>query len=201
MSDENSNWVVLKFGGTSVSTRENWENILSVIKRRKSEGYAVCVVHSALSGISNTLEEIIDRAPEGNCNELVEAVKEKHCRLAEELNVSVEDLLNDDFDEFEHIVKGIELIGEASFRVQARLLAMGELMATKIGATFLKDQLGEAVWFDARKLIKTVNQKNVNERSHILSAVSPIDYDSSARDALASAGSLLVTQGFIGSDR
>lgn len=200
MSDENSNWIVLKFGGTSVSTRENWENILSVIERRKSEGYSVCVVHSALSGISNTLQEIIDRAPEGNCKDLVEKVKEKHHRLGADLGVSVDEMLKEDFDEFEHIVKGIELIGEASYRVQARLLAMGELVATKIGAAFLEEQLGEAVWFDARKLIKTVNQKNVNERSNILSAVSPIEYDATARKALDKAGSVLVTQGFIGSD-
>lgn len=200
MSNESSNWIVLKFGGTSVSSKENWENIVSVIKERKAEGFSVCIVHSALSGISNLLEEIIEKAPEGDFEDLIQTVKEKHRALGRALDLPVDELLEEDFEEFEHIVKGIELIGEASYRVRARLLSMGELMSTKLGSAYLQRELGAASWLDARELIKTVPQKNASERSQIISAVSPSNYDQAVFDRVNEAGSLVVTQGFIASD-
>lgn len=200
MSQESSNWIVLKFGGTSVSSLENWQNILSVVENRRAEGYSVCIVHSALSGVSNLLEEIIEKASAGDGSDLVEEVKRRHYEVGEKLDLPVGELLKEDFEEFEHIVKGIELIGEASYRVHARLLAMGELMATKLGAAYLQKEMGEAAWLDARKLIKTVAQKNVSERSQIISAVSSSEFDPEVRDAFEQSGDLAVTQGFIGSD-
>lgn len=200
MSQKNSNWIVLKFGGTSVSTLENWQNILSVIKRRRAEGYSVCIVHSALSGISNSLQKIINEADNDSSSHLVESIKQHHFKLGEELNVPADELLKKSFEELEHVVKGIELIGEASFRVQARLLALGEIMATKLGRAYLQQELGEVSWLDARNLIKTVKQPNASERSEIISAVSLSEYDSQVTEALNEAGPVIVTQGFIGSD-
>ena len=101
----------MKFGGTSVSSLENWENILSEIKRRKQEGYSVCVVHSALSGISDKLEAVIERAPEKDAFQLVEEIKDQHYLLGERLGLSAEELLEEEFSTLDHIVKGIRLIG------------------------------------------------------------------------------------------
>lgn len=202
MSEEDTGrkWIVLKFGGTSVSTVESWQNILSVIRERRDDGYSVCVVHSALSGISDSLEEIIERAPRNTTGDLVEQVKERHYQLGKALDLPVDELLKEDFDELEHIVRGIELIGEASYRVQARLLAMGELMATRLGAAYVRRELGEGTWIDSRECIRTSVLKNVSERSLILSAVSETDFDGSVLKRLNEAGGLVVTQGFIGSD-
>src|SRR5690625_1900260 len=184
MSNEDTKWVVLKFGGTSVATVENWENIISVIRQRREEGFSVCVVHSALSGISDSLEEIIEHAPGNNTGGLVQQVKERHYKLGNALELPVDELLGEDFHELEHLVKGIELIGEASYRVQARLLAIGELMATKLGAAYVRRKLGEASWIDSRDYITTRAFKNVSKRSLILSAVSATDFDESVRDRL-----------------
>ncbi|TYP92787.1 aspartate kinase [Fodinibius salinus] len=200
MTKRSGNFIVLKFGGTSVSSLSNWQNIVSVVKQKQSEGYNVCLVHSALSGISNKLQAIIEKASQGNFDPLLSSIIERHISLADDLGLNAEDLLEDDFQELEHIVKGIELIGEASYRVQARLLAMGELMATKLGAAYLQKELGEAIWLDARNHIKTIPQKNVSERAQILSAVSSTDTDPHVASAIEEAGSLVVTQGFIGSD-
>ncbi|HEX6982945.1 MAG TPA: bifunctional aspartate kinase/diaminopimelate decarboxylase [Balneolaceae bacterium] len=200
MSDKQANWLVLKFGGTSVSTLKNWRNIQSIIRQRKSEGFSICVVHSALSGISDKLQQIINQAPDGSADKMVEAVKSRHRKLGKELKVPVDELLKKDFSELEKVVKGIELIGEADYRVQARLLAMGELMATKLGAAYLKQEFEQAVWLDARKIIKAVKQKNASEKADILSAVSSDDFNPGVLETLNNAGDLIVTQGFIGSD-
>lgn len=200
MSNERSNWVVLKFGGTSVSTVESWQNIISVIKNRKEKGFAVCVVHSALDGVSNQLQEVIERAKDGEPDDLLDNIEQRHVQLGRQLNVDAEKLLEKDFIQLEHLVKGIGLIGEASYRVQARLLAMGELMATRLGAAYVDKELGGTQWLDARNLIRTIPQKNASEHSLLLSAVSKVEYDENVLRQLNEAGSLVVTQGFIASD-
>lgn len=200
MSGERSKWIVLKFGGTSVSSLENWKKIASVVKKRRNKGYNICIVHSALSGISNMLEEIISHPSEHHISDQAKHIKQRHIELGHVLDVAVEEVLADDFKELEQIVKGIELIGEASYRVQARLLAMGELMATKIGNAYLQQKLEGVQWVDARNHIKTIVRKNATERSRIISAVSTTDYDQSVYEAMEKAGPVVVTQGFIGSD-
>ena len=48
-------WVVLKFGGTSVSNLANWRNIAAIVNDRRASGLRVIVVHSAVSGITDRL--------------------------------------------------------------------------------------------------------------------------------------------------
>ena len=51
-------WVVLKFGGTSVSSLASWRNVAGVVRERIDAGEAPVVVHSALSGITNALLKV-----------------------------------------------------------------------------------------------------------------------------------------------
>ena len=56
-------WIVLKFGGTSVSRRHRWNTIGKLAKQRADEqGARVLVVVSALSGVTNELTAIADGA-------------------------------------------------------------------------------------------------------------------------------------------
>ena len=49
-------FVVLKFGGSSVSSKETWDSIFDVLTQRSKE-FRPFVVCSALSGISDTLSD------------------------------------------------------------------------------------------------------------------------------------------------
>lgn len=197
---EQDKWIVLKFGGTSVSGRENWNHIVDVVSRRRKEGCRVCIVHSAISGISNKLQEIIEQAPKGGYEALVDSIKNRHRDLAQSLDLNAEALLGEYFVELDQLVKGIALVGEASFRVQAKLMALGELMATTLGAEFLKAQNIEAGWLDARKLLKSIPQKNASEKALILSAICDDQEDKDLQKMLAGKGDIIITQGFIASD-
>ena len=54
-------WIVLKFGGTSVSRRHRWDTIGRLMKRRaEEEGAKVLVVVSAVSGVTNELQAVCD---------------------------------------------------------------------------------------------------------------------------------------------
>ena len=53
-------WVVIKFGGTSVSTRPRWENIARIAAAHRARGRRVLVVVSALSGVTDLLKRIAE---------------------------------------------------------------------------------------------------------------------------------------------
>lgn len=201
MSKNSKKFIVLKFGGTSVSSRENWNHIAGVVQQRKKDGYRVCVVHSALSGISNKLQEVIDRAPSEDYESLVEEIKQVHCNLARDLELDAGELLTEYFLELEQLIKGIALVEEASYRVQAKLMALGELMATTLGAAFLNKQNIGTAWLDARELLKTVPQKNASDKALVLSAICDDRADENLKKKLAAQGDTMITQGFIASDQ
>ena len=58
-------WVVLKFGGTSVSSRECWETSGQMASGHLQKGRRPLIVCSALSGVSNVLESLPAQAMEG----------------------------------------------------------------------------------------------------------------------------------------
>ena len=53
-------WVVLKFGGTSVSTRARWDKIAAIAHAWREQGKHVLIVVSALSGITDKLKALCD---------------------------------------------------------------------------------------------------------------------------------------------
>lgn len=197
---EQKPWIVLKFGGTSVSSRNNWEHIADVVAERKQQGYRICLVHSALSGISNKLHEVIRLAPSGRHEALVADIKGLHRSLAEDLDLDADALLGPYFSDLDQLVKGIALVEEASYRVQAKVMALGELMATTLGAAYLNKQGLEVNWLDARSLLQAVPQKNASEKSLLLSALCDYGVDEKLQERLAKDGDICLTQGFIGSD-
>lgn len=54
--------IVSKFGGTSVSTRDNWDNILKIAKQHIDNDLKPIIVCSAISQASNNLEKMVDEA-------------------------------------------------------------------------------------------------------------------------------------------
>jgi len=56
-----SDWIVLKFGGTSVSSLANWRNIAKVTAARRAEGVRVLIVHSAITGITAQFPAVLNR--------------------------------------------------------------------------------------------------------------------------------------------
>ena len=83
-----SPWVVLKFGGRSVSTAENWAIIAKLIRERLDEGVRPVVVHSALVGVSNALIALLDAAAAGgDTDERLAKIRAQHDALAKSLGV------------------------------------------------------------------------------------------------------------------
>lgn len=189
--------VVMKFGGTSVASPKNWEIIARLARKHMADGERVLIVHSALSGVSNMLESLPLQALGGIGEQAVTAIKDKHISFAREAGLDAATLLAERFATLDRLAGGIALIGEASGRVRAELMALGELMASDLGLALLR-RLGMTVeGLDARTVLKAANESG-DTRSWLDNMV-----DESPDDLLAArlaAHDAVLTQGFIASN-
>jgi len=192
-----SRWVVMKFGGTSVSSAETWRTIAGLIRRRLDEGLLPVVVHSAIKGVSNLLEGLL-YAPHGeNPAATLEPIRQRHLELAESLGLDAQALIGEHLDELDQLFAGVRLLREVSDRVHVRVMALGELMATKIGAEYLRIEGLPVTWLDARDLLTSSPRSGTERTSDYLSAVCDYQADPSLQQRLAEVGGVVLTQGFI----
>ncbi|HEY2591798.1 MAG TPA: hypothetical protein VGI35_09430, partial [Steroidobacteraceae bacterium] len=158
-------WNVLKFGGTSVSSAANWRNIAQVVAARRADGDRVLVVHSAITGITDRLEKLLAAAHQGSHAEVLAAIEERHRALAAELGIEVGPELERHFAELGQIAAGAALVGEVSDRIRARVMAAGELMATDLGARYLRHAGLPVDWLDARTLLIAEARRGASARA------------------------------------
>ena len=190
----------MKFGGSSVSDRASWERICEQVLARQAEGYQPVIVHSAITGVTGQLDNLLTDAVAGGYARLLENISTRHLQLAADLDLDGETLLHGYLSELEKISAGIALVGEVSYRLQARVLAFGELMATTLGASYLRERKINAEWWDVRDILQSDPKTNSNERARYLAATCTFAPDSQLQEEFARSGAVIVTQGFIARD-
>jgi bifunctional diaminopimelate decarboxylase / aspartate kinase len=192
-------WLVLKFGGTSVSSLPNWNNIARIAAERAASGARVLIVHSAFCGITDRLERLLDAAIGQAQEEELRAIEERHRSLAAELGVPLGTEVERQLAELREIAAGIALVGEVSDRTRARVMAAGELMATHIGARWLSARGLAVAWADVRTMLRAERQ-GASAKASVLSAVCGFAPDAALRARLGEGAPIVLTQGFIASD-
>jgi len=193
--ENTQNWIVLKFGGTSVKSLADWRVISKQIKAVRKQKKRVLIVHSAVSGMSNDLEELIEKSVLGQGDSLLSSIKDRHIQLGDELGLDSAKLLAPFFEELNRLNAGLALTGDASPRLCARILAQGELMATTMGAAWLNKNGVNCTWLDARDILQARPVKGING---YLSADCGHKDDPDLRQKLDDDQiEIVVTQGFI----
>ena len=195
-------FVVLKFGGTSVSTADRWQTIADQARSRAAAGEFPVVVCSALSGVSNLLEKAAALAPKGEHHAVVQQIVALHRDLAANMGIELPATVQELCDELERTTHGAALLGDMNPRIEARLMAMGELMSTRLGEAFLSRQL-RCRWMDARTLLLAngTADEAPSARRHYLSSVCDYAPDPQRmREVGAQDVDLVLTQGFIAAD-
>ena len=193
-------WVVLKFGGTSVSTAANWQRIAQIVRQRSLDGTHVLIVHSALSGITDRLERLLEGALAGAHTPILDDIENRHRALAADLGVAVGDTVQRHFDDLRQLAAGVALVREVSARTRARVMSTGELMATELGAAYLRAQGLDVRWADARRLLRADEREGASAKARALSATCEFAPDDGLARELAAASRIAITQGFIASD-
>jgi len=191
---ENPNWVVLKFGGTSVSGRPQWQTIASLLQQRLAEGKRVLLVCSAVAGVTNRLTELADSPAEKG----VEEILDTHRALAAELGVSCETWLE---QARRRMLGCLSLLQQANdSAARADLLAVGEWLSTKIGAEFLKALL-PVDWLDIREHFKARYEPELSEARQWLSASCAPGLDANLQATCSALQPVVITQGYVAANR
>ena len=192
-------WVVLKFGGTSVSRRNRWDTIGALAAKRMAEDDArVLVVVSALSGVTNELQAIASGPLEaGELAARIDALVHRHRAFCVELDLDPDVVL----------AERLAALGALSddprthtrpLDWQAEVLAQGELLSSTIGAAYLRTQGLDFGWCDARDWLDAIALPNQGEWATRLAVNCRIDGDAGFRTRFAAQPArMLLTQGFI----
>ncbi|MBW7929738.1 MAG: bifunctional aspartate kinase/diaminopimelate decarboxylase [Gammaproteobacteria bacterium] len=190
-------WIVLKFGGTSVASARNWAGIHELLVERIAAGYRPIVVHSALAGVSNRIQDALARVGREDVDEQLSAIEAAHLELAREMGVDGPALIGGYLAELAQLFAGMRLTGEVTPRLHARAMAMGELMSTTLGAAWLCSRGLETTWLDARRLLRAVEQPHATLRARFINARCAFDVDPAVQQACREARGVVLTQGFI----
>ncbi len=197
MPDHNPAWVVLKFGGSSVSHAGNWHNILLVLRERIAAGMRPVIVHSALSGVTDRLEALLPAAITGEHAAVLGAIGQLHLDLADALAISPGSRYDAFFRELAQIAAALNRTGRLNDATRARVMAMGELLATALGAAYLNSQGMAAAWIDARQVLRAGRRENATAQAEFLSATCDFSPDGTLQTSWRNLTGVIVTQGFI----
>lgn len=123
--------MVLKFGGTSVSSLAKWQTIASIVQQKIEQGQQVLLVHSAASGITNLLTEKITAN-----RSIHQAVTTVLTDLATELGVDTQRL-----EPALQPLRALDAKDTLNSWEQAQLLSLGELGTHLLATAYLQQQL------------------------------------------------------------
>lgn len=154
-----SNWVVAKFGGSSVKDAASMLRVSGIVD---SNPYIKIVVISATQNTTNHLENVAQAALKKDSalvDKLVDQLNTRHSEMAQELYCSseVRDRVSEIAKEAKAIAETIANEGEIKKDTMDELYAVGERISSLIMSDLLKLRLPErdVRLLDARSIIKT----------------------------------------------
>lgn len=191
---------VLKFGGTSVGSIESIDQTLNILTQYAQNGTKYAVVFSAMGGLTNLLISTSVKASvkDVSYTEDLKAFEDKHFEVirahiaaSEQSQIlgAVKGMIND----LEDVLQGVFLIKELSKKSLDFILSHGERINTFILSKIAQIRGVDAVYLDARTLIKT--------NSNFGSAKVNFDLtNKNIKDFFASTDKVAFITGFISSD-
>jgi len=148
-------WAVLKFGGTSVASARHWRSITGILEDRLSNNERPVVVCSAVAGVSNSLEDLLDAVARGQATPpSLEELRERHLELGRDLGLDIETLVDASLEDLARLVREAHRCEEIHPALRAEVLATGELLSTRIAVRWLESQGFRVAWIDARDLLR-----------------------------------------------
>jgi len=182
----------MKFGGSSVAARAQWEVIASLARSRRLEGHRVLLVCSAVAGVTDRLTALAERpAARDALTELIDL----HRTLGRELGLYERDWLAPARDLIETSLGAVGQDPTPASR--AALLATGEWLSTRMGALFLRQNGLDIAWVDAREALQTESEPDLSPARRWLSAGCAAGADSVLNTRWSDLGDILITQGFV----
>lgn len=190
-------WIVVKFGGTSVSTRPRWDTICRIARDWHAQGKRVLIVVSALSGITDKLKAIAESGGDAARRQSLHAeILARHEAMFAELGLDDRATLQYWLDRLAALSSDARA-ETGALAWQAEVLALGEQLSSTLGAAYLGTQGLPARWLDARQHLLAQALPNQTAWGSYLSASVPAAPDPALAAALAAQGEVFISQGFM----
>lgn len=159
------NWVVHKFGGTSVGSAECIRKCVDIIKPELSTN-RVAVVVSAMGGkpkVTDLLLEIVHAAAQGKQSEVLQKtdlIRSKHYECVADLlssspatMQSIIDMVNKDLSDIMDLLRAVQLMKTAHEQILELVSGYGEIWSASIISAFLKLEGLPFVLLNARDVL------------------------------------------------
>lgn len=194
--------IVMKFGGTSVEDSDAIKRLAEIVRAEIPRGPIVFV--SACAGVTNQLLRIAELSAAGKKDEasdLIAAIRGRHEKLVDEVIASElpKNYLKGKISVYAHELKNlsqaISVLGEVTNRSRDAIASYGERLSSMIVAQALEESSLKTSLVDAREFMIT------NERYTKATPNFSVVEEKAKKVLLTrvSEGSIVVTQGFIGS--
>jgi aspartokinase/homoserine dehydrogenase 1 len=165
--------ILLKFGGSSLADEKCISHVAKIIIETSKKD-AVCVVLSAMKGVTDSLITCARNAEKGDNHyrDQYLKIKQKHIDALSSLVTGENrkkalNSMEDMFKDLSDILHGIQLIQECSLRSMDLVMSFGERLSCLLMSCFLNDKGFPAEMVDAREII-------VTDASHGAALVLPV---------------------------
>ncbi|MCR8667728.1 bifunctional aspartate kinase/homoserine dehydrogenase I [Aestuariibaculum sp. M13] len=176
---------VLKFGGTSVGSSKNINNVINILENYSKNDTIACVV-SAVGGITDKLLLAGKQAQnkEQQYIDTFNLIKDIHFNIINELNLgnssSIISFVDEKLNALKSLLDGIFLINELSPKTSDKLVSFGELLSSYIIAETMKNRGISANSKNSQELIVTNSNFTKAEVKYDLTNKNIQDYFNSA---------------------
>src|SRR5262249_13511717 len=145
--------LVLKFGGTSISSAANIKHVAGFVKSLSKQHKIVCVF-SAITGITDDLIKItnlIQNRKKDAVNNLAKKIIKNHVQISNDcvknpkIRKELVNKMTADLAELQELLHGMLLLGEVTPRSSDYLISFGERLSINLVAAALNDLGTKAV--------------------------------------------------------
>jgi len=179
----------MKFGGTSVGSKEAITRTIGIVKGRLNERPVVVV--SAMSKVTDMLYKIADAAAAGeDCTDLLSQLRDRHFNVIDEL------LFEDEIRRVQAHEAVNQLIAVMPLQpvVKAGIISTGELLSSTVIGYVMNSWGIRTAWVDVREMMVLVGDplKAAPDQDELCRKAPKVV------DAAMSTNEAIITQGFIG---
>lgn len=157
------NWVVHKFGGSSIKGLDRFEHVANLISNRllKPNTTQTAIVLSAVGGVTDQLIDLLDSAKANDKKYLnkLKQLKSIHQDLISSLLLdppskkTLEVLIEADFNDLGNILNTVRITKSYSLQILDLVSGLGEIWSTHIMCGLLEKMGHHPTWLDSRKTL------------------------------------------------
>ncbi len=198
--------LVLKFGGTSISSAANIRHVANFINSLSKQHKIVCIF-SAITGVTDVLIRITNLIQNRNkdaVNNLAKKIIKNHMQISNEcvknpkIRKELANKMTADLSELQELLHGMLLLGEVTPRSSDYLISFGERLSINLVAAALNDLGTKAVALTGKDA-GIVTDSNFGEAKPLIDTTRL--HVSHTIDALLEKKTLPIIGGFAGADQ